>query len=141
MFIRKDVFEKFLSSYPNVPPENGGILGMKNGVICEYFHDDSQQSGNQAIYIPNVNEFNSIIDIWQREGIQFAGIAHSHLSNQTVLSEADIKYIDLVLRSIPCFTECLYFPIVLPNERRLLSFTAKCKNNSVVIQADEIQII
>jgi len=38
-----------------VPPEAGGILGEKNGIICYFIFDMALASTKCAVYIPNVN--------------------------------------------------------------------------------------
>ena len=51
MKIRKNTYLKILNSYSTlVPPEEGGILGSKDGVICEYEHDCLEQTSNVALF-------------------------------------------------------------------------------------------
>lgn len=141
MKITREVFTEIIKSYPNVPPEEGGIIGRKNGIICKYFHDNSHQTSNAAVYVPDVKTFNSVIQAWSDIGIEFGGIVHSHISSESELSSADKDYICSVFKVLPKSINKVYFPIILPDQKKVFSYAAICKNDRVVILKDKICVI
>lgn len=141
MKISQNVYLKILNNYPVPPPEQGGILGIKNGTICEYYHDNSSNVTDRAVYEPDVNVLNQVIKDWHEHGIQFAGIIHSHLIGQNTLSSGDEEYIKKLFNNVPECIDELYFPIVIPETKEIVSFLAKRKNTDVIIQSDKIFII
>lgn len=95
-----------------VPPEQGGILGMKNGVISAFVLDNSEQKTESAEYSPNTQFLNRQIEKWADEGIEFCGILHSHPSGQTTLSGSDMEYIKELYHVNP-WLEKTYFPLII----------------------------
>ncbi len=124
----------------DVPPETGGILGEKDGIISHFIFDKGLGSTEYAIYIPNTIQLNEQINKWRYDGINFCGIVHSHMSEQPTLSSTDKEYIELILHSLSHFTKQLYFPIVLPGER-IISYKATYHNDVIHICEDKIKII
>lgn len=135
------VYENILNNYPIPPPEQGGILGMKNGIVCEYYHDNSCSISDKAVYEPDVDCLNRTIEEWDERGVLFAGIIHSHISGQDSLSSDDKLYIELLFRVMPEWMNELYFPIVLPEQRQVISYVAKKSDETANIQPDEVYII
>ena len=99
-------------SCPAVPPETGGIIGGRNGVVTEYIQDRSSHRMDVGIYIPNVVFLNRCIRDWMDKGIIFMGLVHSHPLDQPELSSGDMIYISEVIKNAG--EQVLYFPIVLP---------------------------
>ncbi len=141
MQILKHTYEKLLGSFPAVPPENGGILGSVDGLICEYFHDCSSAITECAVYTPDITLLNEIISIWAEKGILFSGMVHSHPTGQLTLSQADKEYISAVFNVIPESVQELYFPLVIPEKKKLISYKAKRSNGIILICKDKINII
>lgn len=141
MRITKEIYENLQNNYFVPPPESGGILGMKNSVVCEYYHDSSSRIDERAIYVLDVDTLNLKIDEWQKLGIEFAGIIHSHMLGQNTLSSGDIEYIKQIFNNIPECVDELYFPIIIPEDKQVISFVAKRSEKDVIIQQDEIHII
>ena len=141
MKISQNVYLKIMSSYPLPPPEQGGIMGMKNGVICEYFHDNSSDEIHKAVYELDVDVLNRKIQEWSEQNIQFAGIVHSHMLGQNTLSSGDREYIKVLFNNLPEWIDELYFPIVIPESKQVLAFVIQRKEKDVIIQQDEIHII
>lgn len=117
MNIKESIYLKMLDCYSVPPPESGGILGIKNSVVCEYYHDSSSRIGERALYVLDVDTLNLKIDVWQKSGIEFAGIIHSHMLGQNTLSSGDIEYIKQVFNNIPECVDELYFPIIIPKDK------------------------
>lgn len=141
MKITKEALEKIIKSYPAVPPENGGIIGSKNGIICEYFHDVNSHNYDFAIYEPDIELLNSTILLWKEQGIDFQGIVHSHLPEENSLFGADKEYIEQIFETLPREINCLYFPIVLPNTKQIFSYKAMFNNETLSIEHDEIEVV
>ncbi len=139
MKILTDVYEKIINC-PLAPPETGGIIGIKNEVVCSCFYDNSLPQRKRAIYIPNVDFLNAKICEIEEKGIEFAGMFHSHPPNQPKLSGDDIEYIKVIFQAMPASIKTLYFPIVLPNVA-LVSFKAIKQEDAVHILEDKIKII
>lgn len=91
ILMTKEVYDQILDTIAAQPPETGGVLGRKNGIICKYFYDGNADI-NQYRYVPNVEKINKILDQWLKDDIEFAGIIHSHPEDVNELSYADIHY-------------------------------------------------
>jgi hypothetical protein len=141
MKIIRRIYSKILDSYPLPPPEQGGILGIRDGVICEYYHDCSGNTTDQAVYEPDVETLNKILAEWEERGIQFAGMVHSHLLGQESLSSGDKEYVKVLFDALPLDMNKLYFPIVIPESDKIISFIAERKNMDIIIRTDEIYIV
>lgn len=139
MDILSDVYNHIIHC-PSVPPETGGIIGIKDGIVCDFLYDKGLYNSNNAIYTPDVERLNDQIRLWLKQNISFGGIVHSHPITQWELSSDDIKYIHTIFQSMPNTVRFLFFPIVLPNEK-LLSFRAVRTRNIIDICKDEINII
>ncbi len=134
-----DCYENMLNC-PVIPPETGGIIGSKQGIICEVVHDRGLNKELNAIYIPDVSLINTTIRNWNSNNIIFSGIFHSHPTNQHELSSADIDYIHTIFNSIPNEINYLFFPIVL-SHNTILPFIATRTNNGIFIKKDSLNII
>lgn len=139
MKILSDVYERIIQCAP-VPPEKGGIIGIKDGFVCSYFYDNNSPRRNRAIYIPNIDLLNDKIQEWEEKSIGFSGMFHSHPINQPELSVDDIEYIKVIFQAMPASIKSLYFPIVLPNVA-LVSFKAIRQGDAIYIHEDKITII
>ena len=139
MKIYSEVYEEIIQC-PPVPPEMGGILGMKKGVVCACTYDQPPLQRDRAIYIPNVEFLNKRICEWKEQGISFCGMFHSHPFNQPKLSGEDNEYIKTIFQVMPETVRDLFFPIVLPNVM-LLSFHAVRRENTIRIYEDKITIM
>lgn len=125
MQILREVFLKMISSFPMVPPENGGILGMKDDIVCEYLHDYSKQTNEAAKFVPDVQWMNQIIYDWNKKGVLFGGIVHSHPIGQESLSFDDIRYITSIMDAMPSSVSKLYFPVVIPGHAVFIYLASK----------------
>lgn len=79
--------------------EQGGALGIENGVISHYFHD-TQARCDCNLFQPSPM-LNVLLAVWKQEGITFAGLIHSHPSDWPALSEGDLDYVRKLLLSNP----------------------------------------
>lgn len=139
MIILAEIYKKLIQC-PSVPPEKGGIIGIKNDIVCSCFYDNNSLENDRAIYIPNVDLLNAKIRQWEKMNIRFGGMFHSHPVNQPELSSDDIEYILCIVEAMPANLKDLFFPIVLPGVK-ILSYKANCFNGSFHIYEDKITII
>lgn len=139
MKIEKCFYESFLSSCPYAPPEIGGILGGKNGVVTDIVIDNRNAVSNKAIYIPDIDFLNSKIEEWEKQNTEFYGIFHTHFSDNT-LSKDDRINIEKIMYSMPKSVIKLYFPIVIP-QKEMTVYVAERKNNKINIYLEDIDII
>jgi proteasome lid subunit RPN8/RPN11 len=107
--IKAEVYNNIINTIGKSPIESGGIIGMKNGVICSYYFDGYTNSKSE--YIPNVNALNKVISDWFNDKIEFVGIVHSHPNQLNILSLNDINYAKELL-SVNSYLKEIYFPIV-----------------------------
>lgn len=140
MDILENVYRKIMKSFPEVPPENGGILGIRDGIVCQYYHDKSNQILENAIYVPDIRWMNWCIQEWEDKQISFGGIVHSHMPGQKTLSNSDKKYIKQIINGMPGYIKELYFPIIIPQEE-IICYRAYKHNQNLVLEEDEIHII
>lgn len=138
MRIKRAVYDA-LTHLQIAPPETGGILGLKDGIISYYIEDRTTQTINKAIYIPDITFLNHQILEWQKNGIFFAGIFHTHMSGQKSLSSGDIAYIYNILNSLKESITVLYFPVIIP-KHGFYPYKAYLSGDKVLIKSDTIHI-
>lgn len=137
MKILKETYSRLLNSYSSaVPPEEGGILGIRNGIVCAYKHDSSVKLYDSAQYVPNTEFLNSVIPDWEKDGIVFAGMVHSHIPHEKDLSASDRDYAVQILQAMPDYIDKLFFPIVLEG-KELIVFSV-CKGSEIQKEKTEI---
>lgn len=141
MKILRKAYNSLLNDTPPLPPETGGILGGNDGIISEIFFDQNEDIHNApAIYVPNIGLINKTIESWERTGISFYGMFHSHYSRDRELSPGDRKYILEIMRAMPRTISRLYFPIILPGEA-VFGYHADRWNSEVHIARNNIEIL
>ncbi len=96
--IKRKLLLTVIDELGNAPIESGGILGIRDGMICSYFHD-GYTAYNE--YRPDVRKLNQVILQWSKQGIEFAGIVHSHPNGCLRLSPADFDYAKMILNNDP----------------------------------------
>lgn len=138
MKLKRTIYNELLNSCPDNPVEVGGILGSADGVVMTYMFDNGKSEYGK--YSPNVNFINNTMCLWDEQGIDFAGMFHSHYPSGKNLSYADKEYIKAIMLSIGDNYSFLYFPIVIP-KKEIISYKAELKNEKVIISFDKIYII
>jgi len=134
-----NIYNQLIKS-PEVPPETGGILGGKNSIVDTIFFDNGKKGSKGIKYIPNIDLINKCIEQWVYKGVEFLGIFHTHSTAWGSLSNGDKKYIEIIMAVMPESIQCLFFPIVFPNEC-IKSFRAEKKSQKIYIVKDDIKII
>lgn len=132
------VYHQILNFSAKKPLEIGGIIGGQNNII-EYLYFDINTSIHS--YAPDTNKLNDIISGWCKQSIKFLGIFHSHLDTSERLSNADEKYIKEIMYAMPEEIDFLYFPLILPECKKMIVFKAIRKNNMIDIIKDDVKII
>jgi hypothetical protein len=139
MVVLKNVYYDIIYRLSHSEYEAGGILGGKDGVISQFILDDGQACYPDK-YIPNVLFMNRKIDEWIKNGIEFYGMIHSHLTKVKKLSNEDVIYIKRIMTGMPDYIKELYFPLVIP-EHQIVPFIARRSNDTVLLVQDKLQIV
>ena len=141
MKIHNETLNEVLNQMPIVPPEAGGIIGGKEGLISLWKYD-AGYIAKGCSYCPNVNFLNEVIATWMDIDYDFMGIVHVHFGGSKYLSDGDKKYIKKIMKAMPDSIEKLYFPIVVQPEKQLFSYMAyQDFMSEIVIEADEVEVI
>lgn len=139
MIITRQIKETVSLMFSPAPPEQGGILGMKNGVISAFVLDNSEQKTESAEYSPNTQFLNRQIEKWADEGIEFCGILHSHPSGQTTLSGSDMEYIKELYHVNP-WLEKTYFPLIIDGCDMII-YAVEKSNGKIEVKRTQPEII
>lgn len=139
MIITRQIKETVSLMFSPAPPEQGGILGMKNGVISAFVLDNSEQKTESAEYSPNTQFLNRQIEKWADEGIEFCGILHSHPSGQTILSGSDMEYIK-ELYHVNLWLEKTYFPLIIDGYDMIV-YAVEKSNGKIEVKRTQPEII
>lgn len=140
MHIRLEIYKKIIESQNMYPPETGGILGGRKGIVTEEYFDRGMQSDRMCSYIPNIRELNKVIRHWQMEDIVFMGIYHTHFWNVQTLSETDKEYINKILGNMPPELKKLYFPVIVMPDKKMIGYSAERIQEKLVVVKEEIVI-
>ena len=97
-YIDSSVYKDILETIGNAPIESGGIIGIKNNVICAYYFDKCTYN-KESKYVPNISRLNSVIKKWHKQGIEFAGIVHSHPNSYNKPSLSDGDYAKILMEN------------------------------------------
>ena len=138
--IAASVYQRMMMDMPYPPPESGGILGSRDGVVCKIYLDQSQQSQTSLIYQPDIEQLNHQIQAWQQDGIRFAGMFHTHIAEEETLSGDDLAYIKRIVHVLPKGYGQLFFPIVIPNTK-IIMYSATAHKRDVFVGQEDIEII
>ena len=141
MLIERSIYEHILNNVPKKPPEVGGILGAKQGMIIQAYFDNGLSKEKYCCYEPNTFLLNSVIQNWQEKNIDFVGVFHTHYYGVDTLSANDISYIKLILNSMPEEVDNLYFPIVLPEQQTIIPYKAIKTVYGINIFKEKIKIV
>lgn len=120
-YITLKAYCSILNTIGKQPIETGGILGEKNGIICEFYFDKNAKC-DKCEYVPEINDLNKVIEKWHEEGLLFIGIAHSHPNGFDMPSQNDGLYAKIIL-STNAHLKRLVFPIItIENDNVKISF-------------------
>ena len=140
MKILHNTLKKILLTVPYAPPETGGILGGKRDIVSVYMIDYGIETINHYDhYFPDLHKINQILNNWEKSGIDFYGIFHTHFPGGDELSRGDKKYITKIMQAMPPEVNKLFFPIILPKE--MIGYQAERYDSQIYISRDDIKII
>ena len=131
MRIKRSVYYELCEKLMALPPERGGILGMRDNIICIYYLDDGPARTDKYAYVPDVLKLNAVLEQWRKAGIDFAGMFHSHPHPQTWLSIADREYIQEIMQAMPDSVVQLYFPLIV-SKIGMVGYRAEKQNNAII---------
>lgn len=142
MRISIGVLDIIKSSTDGCHYEIGGILGSCNGNVIDSVVIDKLDTDpiRRCSYEPNVEYLNQNIELWQKKGISFKGIFHTHFIGVKTLSCGDIEYINSIMKAMPKQIEYLYFPVFVLPDCELICYKANFTDGKVHIQEDILTI-
>lgn len=140
MKILSELYDRLLAEVPPPPPETGGILGARGGIVCAAYFDFGRSHSTRAVYEPDIARLNGQIVDWEQSEITFCGMFHSHLPGADTLSDGDRRYIARILAQMPVQIQTLFFPVILP-EKRLVAFRAARTSTGVKIAPEPLERI
>lgn len=108
--LSKKIFIEVSSTLAFKGVEEGGILGINNDNIIDFFVKDSPHKGYAYKYVPNYEYLNKVIDKWNKGEIKFCGMLHTHPLGYPKLSYGDVCYSKEILLNNPQMHQ-LYFGI------------------------------
>jgi len=141
MKIRKEIYEQIIRRQNTEPPETGGIIGGRDGIVDAEFFDEGSRTQRLCSYTPNVKVLNRVIEDWQRRGISFMGIYHTHFCDVETLSVGDRYYIEKILKNMPAEIARLYFPLVVMPKRKMICYYAEFLSGQAVVRRDNLIIL
>lgn len=139
MNISKILYHQILSLVPMYPPECGGIIAGKNNIVSHFCIDENKQTSISE-YSPNINFINETITLWQKKGIDFLGIFHTHPEYGRILSQNDKKYITKIMLHLNQENIELLFPIIIPR-KEIIPYYSKIVNGKVFIHEGQINFV
>ena len=143
MIIKKETYDLIDSLISGNPPETGGIIGSAEGNVIDNAVMDISTApiGHPCSYAPNVDFLNENIEAWQRKGIGFKGVFHTHLAGVETLSCADKHYIDIIMKAMPDEIGYLFFPVFVLPSRKMVCYRATPNDGNTTIIREQIEII
>lgn len=103
LMILQTVQEEIERTVGSRPAETGGLLGMRDGVVCAYYFDESADCTDRA-YRPDTTACEHVANAqWQPAGIYVCGFVHSHASDMRP-SRSDVQYAQALYDAI-CLTD------------------------------------
>lgn len=127
VLVANRVFNEFIRFIGSSENESGGIIGSKNKNIIDVFYFDKGRRSDANEYVPNVDDLQQQIMLWDKTHINFRGIIHSHTVSDR-LSPRDIQ----MARKILCINNLseILMPIYLIREQRIIWY--EVRNDSVL---------
>ena len=110
MVISQNVYSQLSSTLGILQPELGGILGLRGGVVREFYFDEGNQFDCNS-YFPSITNLNRQILRWSKAGARFCGVIHSHPMGNTTLSQNDISFARKIIELNNHHIGMVYFPI------------------------------
>lgn len=99
LFMSKQVFSDVSATIGNAPAETGGMLGMRNGIISDFYFDKTADV-NFRQYSPDSAACSRILNgEWYPNGIRFCGFVHSHAVDP-LPSESDTQYMQKICAAV-----------------------------------------
>lgn len=145
MNIVRNVYEQIINNAPTGPPESGGILGAdKEGNVQFAEFDEGVMNGKyskRCFYAPNVKFLNICIKNWEKRGIEFCGIFHTHFHGVSSMSKGDERYVYQIMNAMPQMIEKLYFPIIVMPYKEMKAYCCLRENDKFKILCEEIKIV
>ncbi|MCR5259004.1 MAG: hypothetical protein K6E40_12720 [Desulfovibrio sp.] len=141
MKMLRQLHDQILQEASPLPPETGGILGGRNGIVSVRLADPGLPSCRSCNWTPDTVRLNSALAEWREEGIWFMGMYHVHFGNSCTLSKDDEDYIRRIMEAMPASIEILHFPVVSMPDRAMAVWSARNTDGKTEIFRDKAVLV
>lgn len=107
VLIKRTVYQDILNLF-SLEKEDGGILGIKDGIISAFFFNPGT---NLDSYHIDTKKFSMVVEEWEEQGIDFIGFVHSHPYGDSEPSLKDFSYLKAFQKANPDL-KCIHFPVI-----------------------------
>ena len=140
IYIYRSVYDQICFHLFSHSPEHGGVLGAtENGTVTRFYFDSSGTSGKDS-YTPDYRKINEILDIWAEDGVEMAGMVHSHDDSCQFPSCGDLFYCEQILLNNPLMERFL-LPIAIIPTKQILLYIGYLENKRIKVRKDVFCIL
>ena len=120
MLISKSVIDEIYGTIGTVEKESGGLIGStdKSDIIDAYYFDKGRRS-NANEYVPDIDDLQQRLSVWDKANITFRGIIHSHTIGDR-LSPLDIQMARKIMDAN--MLPSILMPVYLIREKRIVCY-------------------
>ena len=112
--IKRSVYDNIIRLF-DCKKEDGGIIGIKDGIISAFFFNPGNEMDGYHI---DVQKFSRVVEEWDKEDIEFVGFIHSHPFGEYEPSLKDFAYLRKFLKANPDL-KSLHFPVVFKKSEKV----------------------
>lgn len=138
----KDFIRQIEDYFTDFSFERGGVLGIKDDILVEFHHVENL-SKERSSYIPSFEMLNEIAEDFEKRGITFIGIIHSHAvgmcnGGSLLPSKEDLDFFKNFMEENKQFKKLL-FPIITTKDDKKMIAWYSFENNH--LSNEELTII
>lgn len=122
----KDFIRQIEDYFTDFSFERGGVLGIKDDVLVE-FHPVENLSKERSSYIPSFEMLNDIAEDFEKRGVEFAGIIHSHAvgmcnGGSLLPSKEDLDFFKNFMEENKQFKKLLFPIITTKDDKKMIAW-------------------
>lgn len=134
MIIAQKVYEELSQAFCASFSETGGMFGETEKGIVAFYFDRSGISRTDS-YEPDIETMNRILEEWNRQGIFFAGLVHTHKKNRN-LSQFDLDYGE---KLVSVFQRAVVLGVFVTETKTLFLYQIDQKNGKRILSNIDYQ--